>query len=72
MLERNPEALGRAVARAELTVACLRGTLRLCAALSRPTDRADQLLRQAERRAEHLRHARMLLAVSRGRRRAAA
>jgi hypothetical protein len=70
--QQNLDALDRAIARAELTAACLRGTLRLCAALGRPTDRSDQLLREAERRAEHLRHVRALLVVGRGPRRAAA
>ena len=72
MPERNPEALGRAVARAELTVACLRGTLRLRAALGWREDRAGRLLREAERRAEHLRHARALLFTTRRPRRMAA
>jgi hypothetical protein len=62
--ERNPEALERAIARADLTVACLRGTLRLWAALGWPEDRAGRLLREAERRAERLRHARVLLATA--------
>jgi hypothetical protein len=69
---RNREALERAIARADLTVACLRGALRLWAALGRPRDRAGNRLREAERRAEYLRHARAMLAVGRGRRRAAA
>ena len=72
MLQGNLEALEHAIARADLTVACLKGTLRLCAALGRSRDRAGQRLREAERRAERLRHARQLLAVGRGRRRAAA
>ena len=58
--------------RADLAVAWLKGTLRLHVALGRSADRAGHLLREAERRAEHLRHARELLAVGRGRRRAAA
>jgi hypothetical protein len=61
---RNPEALDRAIARAELMVACLKGARRLRAALGRPTDHADRRLREAERRAEHLRHARVLLAAA--------
>jgi hypothetical protein len=65
MPQRNPEALDRAIARAELMVACLRGMLRLRAALGRSQDRADRRLREAERRAEHLRHARVLLAAAR-------
>jgi hypothetical protein len=67
MPQRIPEALDRAIARADLRVACLRGTLRLWAALGQSQDRAGHLLREAERRAERLRHARMLLAVGRGR-----
>jgi hypothetical protein len=55
-----------------LAVACLKDTLRFWAALGRSQDRAGHLLREAERRAERLRHARAMLAVARGRRRAAA
>jgi hypothetical protein len=69
---RNPEALDRAIARADLTVACLKGTLRVWAALGRSQGRAGHLLREAERRTERLRHARAMLAVGRGRRRVAA
>jgi hypothetical protein len=65
--ERNPEALERAIARADLTVACLRGALRLWAALGRSQDRVGRLLQEAERRAERLRHARLALAVGQGR-----
>jgi hypothetical protein len=72
MTQRNPETLDRAIARADLTVACLKGALRLRAALGRSQDRADHLLREAERRAEGLRHARALLAAARRPRRAAA
>jgi hypothetical protein len=63
--QRNPDALDRAIVRADLKVACLRGTLRLWAALGRSQDRAGRLLREAERRAERLRHARVLLAAAR-------
>jgi hypothetical protein len=72
MPQRNLEPLDRAIVRADLTVACLRGTLRLWMALGRPQDRAGHLLREAERRAERLRYARAMLAVGRARRRAAA
>jgi hypothetical protein len=65
--QRISEALDRAIARADLRVACLRGTLRLWAALGRSQDGPGHLLREAERRAERLRHARALLAVGRGR-----
>jgi hypothetical protein len=70
--QRIPDTLDRAIARADLTVACLKGALRLRAVLGRPQDRADHLLREAERRAERLRHARALLAAARRPRRAAA
>jgi hypothetical protein len=72
MPHRNPEELDRAIARADLTVACLKGALRLCAALGRSQDRAGHVLREAELHAERLRHARALLAAGRSRRRAAA
>jgi hypothetical protein len=71
MPQQNLEALDHAIARADLTVACLKSALRLRAVLGRFPDRADQLVQEAERRAEHLRHARMLLTVSRDRRVAA-
>jgi hypothetical protein len=61
---RNPEALDRAIARADLTVTCLKGALRLSAALGPSQERAGHLLREAERRAERLRHARVLLAAA--------
>ena len=67
-----PDALDRAIVRADLKVACLRGTLRLWAALGQSQDRAGHLLREAEGRAERLRHARAMLALGQGRRRAAA
>ena len=70
--QRIPNALDRAIVRADLKVACLRGTLRLWAALGQSQDRAGHLLREAEGRAERLRHARAMLAVGRARRRAAA
>ena len=72
MTRQNPETLDRAIARADLTVACLKGALRLRAVLGRPQDRADHLLREAERRAECLRHARALFVAARHPRRAAA
>jgi hypothetical protein len=72
MPQRKLEPLDRAIARADLAVACLKGKLRLWAALGWPQERAGHLLREAERRAEHLRHARAMLTVGRGRRRAAA
>ena len=72
MLQGNLEALEHAIARADLTVACLKGTLRLWVALGQSQDRADHLLREAERRAECLRHARALLAAARRPLRAAA
>ena len=72
MPQRKTEALDHAIARADLAVACLKGTLRLRALLGRPQDHAGRLLRQAERRAEHLRHARALRAVGQGWRRVAA
>jgi hypothetical protein len=64
MPQGNLEALERAIVRADLAVACLKGTLRLRAALGRSQDRAGRLLREAERRAERLRHARVLLAAA--------
>ena len=70
--QRISDALDRAIARADLKVACLRGTLRLWAALGRSQDRAGHLLREAERRAEHLRRARELFAAARHPRRVAA
>jgi hypothetical protein len=70
--QRNPEALDRAIVRADLTVARLKGTLRFWAALGWAQDRADHLLREAELRAEQLRHARALLTVGRDQRRTAA
>jgi hypothetical protein len=72
MPQRIPEALDRAIVRADLKVACLRGTLRLRAALGRSQDRAGRRLREAERRAERLRHARALLFTTRRPRRMAA
>ncbi len=72
MTQQNPETLDRAIARADLTVACLKGTLRLRAVLGRSQDRTDHLLREAEQRAECLRHARALLAAARRPRRMAA
>jgi hypothetical protein len=72
MPQRKTEALDHAIARADLAVAWLKGTLRLRAVLGRSPDHADQLLREAERHAEHLRHARELLAAARRPRRAAA
>jgi hypothetical protein len=68
----NPEALERAIAWADLTVACLKGTLRLWTALGQPQGRAGRLLRQAELRAEHLRDARAVHVFGQGRRRKAA
>jgi hypothetical protein len=72
MPQRKTEALDHAIARADLAVAWLKGTLRLRAVLGRSPDHADQLLREAERRAEHLRRARELFAAARHPRRVAA
>ena len=72
MPQRKTEALDRAIARADLAVVGLKGTLRLRALLGRPQDHAGHLLRDAERRAEHLRPARALLTIGRGRRRVVA
>ena len=71
MLQQNPDALDRAIVRADLAVAWLRGTERLRAALSRSPSQIDDSLRDAELRARHLQDLRALLTVSRGPRRVA-
>ena len=65
MVQRNAEALDRAIVRADLAVAWLKGTERLRAALGRSQGRAGGPLRDAEQRARRLQDLRTLLAVSR-------
>ena len=64
MVQQNADALGRAIVRAELAVAWMRGTEKLRATLGRSTDRACDPMRDAELRARRLQDLRALLAVS--------
>ena len=69
MLQQNADALDRAIVRADLAVAWLRGTETLRAALSRSPSQIDNSLRDAELRARRLQDLRALLTVSRSPRR---
>ena len=65
--QERADSLDRAIARAEMTVVRLRGTLRLLAALGLSQDNVSKRLQAAERHIEALRDTRDILLAARTR-----
>ena len=65
--QETPEAIDRAIVRAEITVARLKGTLRFLAAVGLSQDNARKRLQAAEQHVEALHSARAILLATRAR-----